>query len=455
MRRITAVLLVAACGGTPRVAPAPPAPPAPTPHQAAVTAQIQPLIDNEIASAVVVGLYDAGKTEVYGFGKGPGGAPPTATTLFEIGSVTKVYTSLLLADSIQRREVSLDQPVSELLPTGVSVPTRDGKVITLATLATHSSGLPRLPPSILPNAPDPYAKLGEDALYADLAHTSLEFTPGDKIVYSNYGVGLLGFAIGKKLRIGYPRALADRVLVPLGLTDTFFTVPAAAASRRATGTDSDLRPVNPWTFDALAAAGALVSDARDQLKLIDAELAAAAAPTDKTGLRPALRLTQEPQLVHDGENEGLGWQIDRFGRYWHNGGTGGYHSFVSFDRKTRRGLVILSATSVSTIDQLVDALYGVLAGANVTAPSYPTPDKLAPLAGHYDFQGMKVEVVVRGKRLYVDGPGEGPIRMIPLGGRQFWIEQLQSIAVFDEVDGKIARVLFQIGDHQLAAPRVD
>ena len=140
-----ATSLLAACGGTPRPAAKPPAPAAhPTPHQAQVTAVIQPMIDAEIASAMVVGLYDRGKTEVYGFGKGPGGGPPTATTLFELGSVTKVYTSLLFADAIQRREVGLEQPVSELLPTGVSVPTRDGVAITLKHLALHSSGLPRI-----------------------------------------------------------------------------------------------------------------------------------------------------------------------------------------------------------------------------------------------------------------------------------------------------------------------
>jgi CubicO group peptidase (beta-lactamase class C family) len=455
MRRIAVLLAAAACGGSPRVAPVAAPPPAPTPHKAAVTAQIQPLIDNEIASAMVIGLYDHGKTEVYGFGKGPGGAPPTETTLFEIGSVTKVYTSLLLADAVQRREVALDQPVAELLPTGVSVPTRDGKVITLAHLALHSSGLPRLPPSILPKSPDPYAKLDENGLYADLAHTTLDSAPGDQIAYSNYGTGLLGFALGKKLGTNYPRALADRVLGPLGLTDTFFAVPAAAAARRAVGTNTDLQPVPPWTHDALAAAGALISDAHDQLKLIDAELAAAAAPKDTSGLRPAMRLTQEAQLVRQGDNEGLGWQIDGQGRYWHNGGTGGFHAFVSFDPKTHRGIVILAATSTMTVDRLVDVLYRVFDGSAPPPPTYPTATDFAPLIGHYDFQGMKIAVTLKGKRLYVEGPGESPLRLVPLSAREFWIEQLQSMAAFDEVEGKIARVVFQIGDHQLAAPRID
>ena len=453
MRRILFILL-AACGGTPRHAAPPKTPPAnPTPHKAEVTAVVQPMIDGEIASAMVVGLYDRGKTEVYGFGKGPGGTPPTATTLFEIGSVTKVYTSLLFADAIQRREVGLDQPVSELLPTGVSVPTRDGAVITLKHLALHSSGLPRIPASLAPNAPDPYAKFDEAALYNDLAHTHLDFAPGQEIVYSNYGAGLLGFALGKKLGVGYPRALADRVLAPLGLEDTFLTVPAADAARRATGTNTDLKPVPPWTFDALAPAGALISDAHDQLALIGAELDAAAG--GKQPLRAAMRLTQEPQLDNQGPNEGLGWQIDAKGRYWHNGETGGFHSYIGFDPKTKHGIVLLSATALMPIDNLSDVLYEVLDGKSPPTAAYPTAEQLAPLAGHYDFQGMKIEVKLAGKRVYVVGPGEGPIRMVPLSDKAFWIQQLQSIAVFEKKGDKVANIVFQIGEHQLVATKTD
>jgi CubicO group peptidase (beta-lactamase class C family) len=453
MRRILFILL-AACGGTPRhAAPTKTPPTPPTPHQAQVAAVIQPMIDGEIASAMVVGLYDRGKTEVYGFGKGPGGAPPTATTLFEIGSVTKVYTSLLFADAIQRREVGIDQPVSELLPTGVSVPTRDGAVITLKHLALHSSGLPRIPTSLAPNAPDPYATFDETALYNDLAQTHLDFAPGQQIVYSNYGVGLLGFALGKKLGVGYPRALADRVLKPLGLEDTFLTVPAADAARRATGTNTDLQPVAPWTFDVLAPAGALISDAHDQLALIDAELDAAAG--GKQPLRAAMRLTQEPQLENQGPNEGLGWQIDAKGRYWHNGETGGFHSYIGFDPKTKHGIVILSATALMPIDNLSDVLYDVLDGKSPASAAYPTGEQLAPLTGHYDFQGTTLEVKLAGKRVYLEGPGVAPYRMVPLSDKAFWIQQLQSIAVFETKGDKVSDIVFQIGEHQLVANKTD
>ena len=420
------------------------------PHRAAVAAQIQPFLDAEVLSGVVIGLYDAGKREIYGFGAGPGGKPPTGTTLFEIGSVTKVFTGLLLADAVQRREVTLDSPVSELLPPGITVPTKDKAPITLKHLMLHSSGLPRLPPSLLKPTPDPYAGYGEEQLYRDLLATQLETAPGTRIVYSNYGAGLLGFALGRKIGGGYPTVLRERVLVPLGLKDTYLGFPAGAP--RAEGTNEDLQPMVPWTFDALAGAGAIVSNVRDQLTLIDAELDAYAG--SKLPLRAPMRLTQETQLEDVGANAGLGWVIDREGRYWHNGGTGGFHAFVGFDPKTRRGIVILAATSTSLVDHLANSLYKILANEPPTPVKFPTPAQLAPLAGNYDFTGTALVITAVGKRLYIEGPGEPKHRLLPLSETEFFLEPLQAVVVFQKEGDQVARIVFAIGDHTLTATRI-
>lgn len=425
------------------------------PHRAAVAAQVQPFVDAEIVDGVVVGLYEQGKTEIYGFGKGPGGAPPTGKTLYEIGSVTKVFTSLLLADSVQRREVTLDTAVAELLPPGVVVPSKDKAPITLKHLALHASGLPRLPPSLMQDVrPDPYAGYGEDQLYKDLIATELQDPPGSRILYSNYGAGLLGFALGKKLGGGYEAIVKDRVLAPLGLASTTFGFPAGSEARRAQGTNDDLKPVPPWTFeDALAGAGALVSDARDQLALIDAELDGAAG--GKAPLRAAMRFTQEEQLESQGANSGLGWSIDSAGRYWHNGGTGGFHAFVSFDTKTKRGIVVLASTSTMLVDALAERLYGVLDG-NVKIPqAFPAVDALVPLAGTYDFQGNHLKVTVDGKRLYIEGPGEPRQRLLPLSDHEFFLEELQAPVVFQKADGKVGSIIFVVGGKTFNAQRVN
>jgi CubicO group peptidase (beta-lactamase class C family) len=419
-----------------------------------VEAQVQPFLDAELVSGLVVGLYSAGKTEIYGFGAGPSQGPPDGATLFELGPISNVYTSLLFADAVQRREVDLDTPLSDLLPLGVTVPIRDKVAITLKHLALHSSGLPRQPPSVAARgqAPDPYAGYDENALYGDLIRSDLDATPGTQIAYSTYGAGLLGVALGRKIGGGYAKALEARVLRPLGLKDTFAAVPAALAPRRAVGTTDDLQKAPPWTFDALAGAGAVVSSAADQLRLIDAELDAAAGGTEV--LRRAMKLTQEAQLDRTGPNEGLGWLIDSTGRYWHNGGTGGCHAFVGFDPKTRRGVVLLASTATSLVDRLAEAMYKVLEGAPGPPVKLATAAELAAFAGGYDLSGTTLQVIAEGKRLYLAGPGEPRHRLAPISDHEFWLEALQSVAVFEKDGDKIARVVFGVGDHMIVAPRV-
>jgi CubicO group peptidase (beta-lactamase class C family) len=456
MSRWSIVLAVAACSHpSPAVVPSPGIRSDAGAHREQVAAQVKPFLDAELVSGLVVGLYDAGKVEIYGFGSGPNHAAPDGTTLFEIGPITKIYTSLILADAVQRRELELDTPIAELLPPGVTVPIRDKVAITLKHLALHSSGLPHLPPSLVGRTadPDPYAAFSEDALYHDLIGTELEATPGTRVSYSNYGAGLLGFALGRKLGGGYAKVLADRVLRPLELKDTFVTVPAGQGARRAVGTTDDLAKAAPWTFAALAGAAALVSTARDQLRLLELELDA--ADGGSLVLRRAMKLTQEPQLDRTGDNEGLGWMIDSAGRYWHNGGTGGFHAFIGFDPKTKRGVVLLASTATSLIDRLSEAMYKILENAPPPATKFPTAAELAPFAGSYEFAGTKLQVVAEGKRLYLEAPGEPRRRMSPISDHEFWIEVLQSIAVFERDADKVARVVFGIGGRTLTAPRVD
>ena len=421
-------------------------------HRAAVTSLVQPLIDAGISSSLVVGLYDAGKIEIYGFGNGPDGKPPTGTTLFELGAVTQVYTDLLLADAVQRREVALDTNLSDLVPPGVTVPIEKDTRVTLGMLATHTSGFPPVPPS-LRGGPDPYANYNEDALYADLIATQFQAAPGTRVLVSNYGAGVLGFVLGKKLGIGYPSALALRVLTPLGLESTFLTVPPIAKPRRAIGTNLELQPVPFWTWGALASAGGLVSSASDQLALIDAELDAASGSHQP--LRAAMRLTQETQLPDSsGPSEGLGWQIDGLGRYWHNGGTAGFRSFVGFDPKSRRGIVLLSSGAVSLVDHVAPDLYSMLAGQPVKPITPPPVEQMRPYVGTYQLGEFKLAVSIKDNRMYITGQGEGPLRLIPLSDHETWFEEQQAVVVFEREGDKVARAVFVIGPQRLAAPRV-
>jgi CubicO group peptidase (beta-lactamase class C family) len=454
MTRFLVLLLVACSGGGTAKKPVAPVVPA-GPHKAAVDAQLKPYVDAEILSGVVVGLYDNGKTEVYGFGKGPGGKAPDGNTLFELGSITKIYTALMLADSVQRKEVELDTPIAELLPPGMTVPTKDKAVITLRHLVLHSSGLPRLPPSIKGDTADPYGKYGEDQLARDLIQTVLDAPPGDRIVYSNYGAGLLGFGLGHKIGGGYTKAIEERVIEPLALESTFVTVPANAQARRATPTNDDLVAVPAWTFtDALAGAGALQSSVHDQLQLIAAELDA--ANNGRGTLRGAMRFTQEEQLENQpGANSGLGWLIDPKGRYIHNGGTYGSHSFIAFDPKARRGVVVLASTGSSLVDRIGQIMFDVLDNTAKATGPLPTAAQLDEYAGHYDFAGTALTIVHAGNRLYIEGPGEPRHRLVPISDVGFFIEAVQSFAFFQKENDAVKQIIFQLGDRQLIATRTN
>lgn len=422
-------------------------------HREAVAAQLAPYVEGELVRGVVIGLYDAGKTEIYGFGKGPGGAVPTGKTLFDLGTLTKVYTGVLLAEAVQRKEVELDAPISELMPTGVTVPTKGDVAITAKHLALHSSGLPRHPASLTSRKPppDPFASYNEDALYQDLVTTSLATAPGTEISISDYGTGLLGFALGRKGG-GYGPSLKARVLDPLGLSDTFITLPAGATARKAIGTDDNLEPSPRWTWGALAGAGALVSNARDCLKFLDAQLDAAAG--SRGPLRPQLRLAQEAQLDRDGDNEALGWMIDSSGRRWYDGRTSGFRTYMAFDSKTRRGVVVLASTATTLVDFLGPAMFEVLAGTAKAPAALPSPAQLQSYTGTYDFSGTKLSVVLSNKRLYLEGPDEPRHRMAPYGDKGFWIDDLTAAAKFVLEGETVKALVFQVGGKMLTAPRV-
>jgi D-alanyl-D-alanine-carboxypeptidase/D-alanyl-D-alanine-endopeptidase len=456
MFRVWLVIGAVACGSAPPVTPKP----QPTdidpagPHREAVAAQLRPFLDGEVVSGVVIGLYDAGKTEIYGFGRGPGGKPPDGRTLFDLGTLTKIYTGLLLAETVQRKEVELEAPISELMPPGVTIPTKDGIPITAKHLALHSSGLPRHPPSLLARKPppDPFAGYGEDALYQDLVTTQLAHPPGSEIVVSDYGTGLLGFALGRKVGAGYAAAIQSRILEPLGLKDTFLTLPAGATARRVIGTDDDLDPAPRWTWGALGGAGAMVSSASDCLKFLDAQLDAAA--NSRGTLRPQMRLAQEPQLDRAGDNEALGWLIDPAGRRWYDGRTSGFRSYMGFDPKTRRGVVVLASTSTTLVDFLGPIMFEVLDNTAKPPAAAPTEAQLEQYVGTYDFSGTQLQIVKTGKRIYLEGPGEPRHRMAPYGERGFWIEDLSAGAKFVLENNVIKGIVFSVGGKQLTAPRI-
>lgn len=220
-------------------------------------------VDNGLSVGIVVGAVDPNGTSYYCYGTYTNQGRHTVgpDTIYEIGSITKVFTSILLADCVERGTVRLDDPVAKRLPSHVKMPTRNGKQITLEHLATHRSGLPRMPMNFEPkDAANPYADYTAERLYAFLAKCELEHDVGSKYLYSNLAVGLLGNALSNACGQPYEELVVQRICKPLGMNDTGITLSKEQWQRMAKG-HSGRKEAKNWDITGMAGAGALRSSA--------------------------------------------------------------------------------------------------------------------------------------------------------------------------------------------------
>jgi CubicO group peptidase (beta-lactamase class C family) len=328
----------------------------------------QPLTSGALApstgAGVTIGIIDHGEKRVLAYGT----AKPDS--IFEIGSISKTFTGLLLAQMVEQGKVKFDEPVRELLPAGpVAKPA--GSEITLLDLATQHSGLPRMPDNFHPaDNSNPYADYRAANLYAFLAKHGVA-KPGDTtFLYSNLGFGLLGQALANRAGVPYSELLQNEITGPLGMKDTVVALSAQQQLRFITGHDAAHHPAHAWDLDALAGAGAIRSTADDMLTYLQANLHPDKLPSTATqtpsGKTLGAALAQSHELRADaspGMRIALAWlYVAATGSYWHNGGTGGYSSFAFFNPKADYAVVVLVNTSGQFADRLGQHIAQRLAG---------------------------------------------------------------------------------------------
>lgn len=313
-------------------------------------------------SAVVGVVRPSGRTIIaYHSKRGPQAMEPGGDTIFEIASLTKIFTALLLADAVTRGDVRLDDPLSAFVPMGVEVPQFSGRAIALVDLATHTSGLPLRPNNLnaAPDAPNKYAGYTLNQLYAGLPEYRLSHAPGSQFEYSNLAFALLGDALARQTNEPFLELLRRRVTAPLGLSDTRFDDDPDAAARRAQGHDMDLKPIGPTGDGALNPAGGLRSTANDLLKLLDLFLSGA-GPED---LSQAGRLMLTLDRSGDGGDTRmtLGWRRTvAHGEtyYWSNGSSDGSRTFMGFN--PARGVAVVALADAASGAGLDDIAWRVL-----------------------------------------------------------------------------------------------
>ncbi|MFQ5690340.1 MAG: serine hydrolase [Gemmatimonadota bacterium] len=332
---------------------------------------VRALIADGYTAGMEIGLISPAGISYFGYGKSSpsGDAAPDENTVYEIGSISKVFTGTLLADMVLRGEVGLEDPIQDYLPAGVTAPTRGGRAITLESLATHRSGLPRVPANFAPaDFANPYADYTPEKMFEFLSGYQLPRDIGSAFEYSNYGMGLLGYLLARHEGKTYEGLLESRIADPLGLTSTVVTLSPELRARMATPTRMG-RSVSNWDFTALAGAGGIRSTARDMAEWIAANMGLRGST-----LQLAMALAHQPRAAALGNTRtGLGWIAQPLAGHvvlWHNGGTGGYRSFAGFTHDGARGVVVLS-NSVQSVDDI---------GLQLLVPSTSAPVDSAAVA---------------------------------------------------------------------------
>jgi len=320
---------------------------------------IKRIVDNEKSTSVIIGLVNEKGKRIISYGelKKGSGKQPDGNTLYGIGSITKVFTCVLLADMVNRGELNLNDPISKFLPDSVKTPTLNGKEITLYHLATHTSGFPHRPDNLSPANPDnPYADYTVEQMYDFLSKFILSGDIGSKYEYSNIGVGLLGYILAHKAGIVYETLIRKRICKPLHLNNTVITIPTELQSNMATGYDKEGKAVSDWTYSPVfVGAGSLKSTVNDILVFAAANLGLI-----ETNLLSTLEQTH---IKHPKNNIALGWHIwNQYGTIilGHSGSSNAYKSFLGLNKENKTAVIVLSNKTDAVIDiglHLLDSRY--------------------------------------------------------------------------------------------------
>lgn len=425
---------------------------------------------------IVVGLITPQGRRIIAYGhleKGDS-RPLDGDTVYEIGSMSKVFTSLLLSQMVQRGQMALNDPVAKYLPETVKVPQKDGKQITLADLATHTSGLERMPTNFTPQDPNnPFVDYSAQQVYQFLSGYTLTRDPGSKYEYSNLGAGLLGFVVSRRAGMSYEELVRKRICAPLGMNSTAITLTPEMKGRLAPGHQVvNLQTVDNWDFGApLAPAGAIRSTANDMLKFLAANLDYVKTPL--AGAMKAMLSVRRPTGVPD-LDIALAWHIytaDGKVVIWHNGATGGYRTFFGFDPKSRIGVVALSNTrSPEGVDDigrhLLDEKVPLWVPPKEPETVQVDPKTYGRYVGTYQLEPRSsISVTRKGDHLYaqkigyagaVQTIGYGNVEILPQSAQEYFVKGVEARFTFvTDGQGRADELIIREGTSEAHAKRVE
>jgi CubicO group peptidase (beta-lactamase class C family) len=431
-------------------------------HEQQIREYVQPYLDHEVCNALSIGVIHGDRQWIAHFGQLSDEQPesPHDDTMYEIGSVSKVFTGLLLAEAVQAGVVKLDQPIGSMVNQLQQANPAVGESITLLQLATHNSGLPRLPDNLAPaNPSNPYADYGRDRLIDFLCRVKPNDQPDTVTAYSNLGVGLLGDLLAAEAAIDYDTLLKEKITKPLNMNDTTVLLSDAQRPRIAPPHNVGMEADTLWDFDALVGAGGIRSTVPDMLRFIEAVL----QPPD-TELGKAIELAWKRYVPsRDGQFAmGLGWHIAKDGSTrWHNGQTGGYHSMMLINRDLQAGVVVLGNTASGQIDTIGESIIQMLAGRKVKPPSFEPvkqvdQQQMERLVGKYQIvPGFILDVRLEKDRLMVQATNQPALRVYPASETRWKYRVVPAEITFElPAAGPATALTLQQNGREMRAPRI-
>ena len=295
-----------------------------------VKTEIDLRIKHDLNPSIVVGLYENGQSYFYtqGLTNKDKSQAVDNNSVYEIGSVTKTFTSLLLATLVNDKKIKLDDAIQDHWPKPFILEDPEKQPITFKQLATHTSGLPRLPNNLMLFSKDPYANYDRTLLIKAI-NTTKPKKAGSQYAYSNFAVGLLGETLALIENQPFNALIEQNIIKPLALNHTYMQLDQVPTELLVQGY-AGKKTATAWNFKALAGAGSIRSSIKDLLAFGVAHIS-----SNTQNLDQAMQLVMTPQYQKDSLSIGLGWHINN-GIHWHNGGTDGFRSIIMIDAKNNR-----------------------------------------------------------------------------------------------------------------------
>ena len=384
--------------------------------------KIKQRIEYQETPGIVVGIYESGKITYHAFGVAnvQSNEPVSSKTLFEIGSITKVFTTSMAAMLSLEQKLNFPDRAQTYLPSKMVLPEKNGKAITLEHLATARSGLPRMPKNFGPaDAANPYIDYREDALTAFITNCELARDPGSEYEYSNLGMGLLGYILTRIEEKPYPKLVTERITKPLEMNHTF--VSGMRNDKPLATGYSDKTPVKAWTWDnesVLTGAGGLVSNAEDMMKFLIAQLTPGSTQRSK-----AFTLTHIARADAGKMKIGYGWHIRDENVVWHNGGTGGFRTFAGFDKTKNKAVVVLTNSTTGADDLGFHLLDEKSALKDLKKPFVVAEEILKNYVGTYELSpGFNIEVSLDKGELAIQATGQSKVSIYAESETKFYLK---------------------------------